>query len=214
MDDPLLKIIPGDVRQRAKNLNRVSDLEKNIDLVRREFISKPEVCHYLVKHIIMLRRGIELEKNTAAFYDLLDRYLDVILEHYDLRWLISVCDTIVDTGSATSKGAAMCVVITVNNLNICETLRDIMQDGNINPDKLNANPKNKRPTWGGMITLDMYRGDTVYNMQTRMNKVVSECPLVSKIWNEIKTRLNQIPELPANQLGMANKDPRKKGFFV
>ena len=212
MADPLLAIIPGS--RPAKNLNRFKDLDRNISQVRKEFVGKPEVCHHLAKHIILIRRGVELEKNTKIFYDIINQYLPVLLVHSDIRWLISICDTIVDIGEPQSAAAAMCVVITVNNLNIQETLLDVVNDGNLNSSKLARNSKNKRATWDGMIALDLYRGDTIYNMQTRMNKIVSECPQVLMIWNEIKQRLVKIPDLTVNQMCAVHKDPKMKRFFI
>ena len=55
--DPLLEIISG--IEPKSNLNRIHDVEKNIDAVKAEFVGKPLVCHELVKHIIYIRREID-----------------------------------------------------------------------------------------------------------------------------------------------------------
>ena len=48
--DPLLDLIEG-IPPR-KNLNRMADVEKNIEAVKSEFVGKPLICHELVKHIM------------------------------------------------------------------------------------------------------------------------------------------------------------------
>lgn len=214
MHDPLLVVIPGNITRRTRNTNRISDFQKNLEKVRSEFIGKPEICHLLVKYIMLLRRKVEVEKNTAIFYELLNKYLDVILKNYDIRWLVSICDTIVDVGDTNNKAAAMCVVITVNNLNIHASLLNCANDGALNDGKLKANYKSKDPTWDGMISLDLRSGDTLFNMQNRLNTVVADSDIVSSIWNEIKARLKDIPEIPINRLCAAHQQVNKKTFFI
>jgi hypothetical protein len=209
--DPLLKIIEG--IPPAKNLNRLHDAEQNIKAVKAEFVGKPLVCHELVKHIVYLRRGIEVEQNTQCFYALLDKYMDEILEHYDLRWLLSICDTLVDIGDPARSAAAMNLVQCVNYLNIISSLLDVVNDGRINGDKLRRNPGHKRPTFDGMIALDMYSGDMMYNLQTRMNRVAAQDPLVNDIWEEIKHRLVDDPSVPTNWLSSVHFDQEKKVFY-
>ena len=92
--DPKLNIIAGDTQQIARNLNRLDDQEQNISAIRNEFIGKPEVCHTLASHIVRLRRKPKDTEQQKLFTDLLDNYLDVLLEHYDIRWLLSICDTL------------------------------------------------------------------------------------------------------------------------
>lgn len=214
MHDPLLAVIPGNITRRTRNTNRISDFEKNLEKVKSEFIGKPEICHLLVKYIMLLRRKVEVEKNTATFYELLNKYLDVILKNYDIRWLVSICDTIVDVGDTNNKAAAMCVVITVNNLNIHASLLNCANDGALNDSKLKANYKSKDPTWDGMISLDLRSGDTLFNMQNRLNTVVADSDIVSSIYNEIKARLKDIPEIPINRLCAAHQQVNKKTFFI
>lgn len=212
--DPLLSIIPGDIKKRTANTNRHSDLNTHLEKMKSEFIGKPAVCYELVKHIIYLRRNVNVEENRKKFFELLEKYMDVLLTEYDLRWLVSVCDTIVDVGSDVCSGAAMCVVVTVNNVNITESIVDIMHDGRIDQQKLSARAQNKRPTYDGMITMDRFSGDCMINMQKRMNTVIDKSPMVSKIWTEIKRRLKSNAEIPINKLCSIHGVPERKTFFV
>ena len=114
--DPNLEIIQGN--SPARNLNRLHNMEENIKAVRAEFIGKPEVCHMLVAEIIKLRRNPGNQTARETFWDLLNIYTDVILEHYDVRWLLSICDTIVDIGSELKSAIAMNIVQCVNGTNL------------------------------------------------------------------------------------------------
>ena len=209
--DPMLEIIDG--IQPAKNLNRLHDVEQNIEAVKAEFVGKPVVCHELVKHIVYLRREINVKENTIKFYEILDNYLDEILENYDLRWLLSICDTLVDIGEPARSAAAMNLVQAVNYLNIMTTLTDIVNDGRPNMEKLRQNPGHKRPSFDGMISLDIYQGDMMYNMIKRLNKVVAKDELVNEMWEEIKHRLVDDMSVFTNWLSSVHFETDKKKFY-
>ena len=180
--DPNLEIIQGN--SPARNLNRLHNMEENIKAVRAEFIGKPEVCHMLVAEIIKLRRNPANQTAREEFWDLLNIYTDVILEHYDVRWLLSICDTIVDIGSELKSAIAMNIVQCVNGTNLHHSILVNAVDGNIDLNKLRH--EIKVPTWGGMITADIPNGDMIHNMMNRLDAVIEQEPLLCKIWCRIK----------------------------
>lgn len=196
----------------AKNLNRVADVEQNIQNARREFVGKPEICHELVRRIIYLRREIDTKENIEAFFDLWERYQEVLLKEYDVRWLLSVVDTVVDVGSDLEAAVAMNITQCVNQCNIHAGMMVNMVDGRFDAGKLRQ--EIKVPTWGGMITPDFPNGDMIYNMQVRLDSVVSTVPMLDRIWGEIKSRLRDEPNLPMNILcGASNRLHQRKYFL-
>ena len=134
MQDPNLQIIEG--TNPAKNLNRIQDMQKNIEAVRAEFIGKPEVCHMLVAEIIKLRRNPGNQTARETFWELLNNYTDVILENYDVRWMLSICDTVVDIGDKLQSAIAMNLVQCVNGTNIHHSILVNAVYGNIDANKL------------------------------------------------------------------------------
>ena len=100
MQDPNLQIIEG--TNPAKNLNRIQDMQKNIEAVRAEFIGKPEVCHFVVE-IINKKNLIKL---LEKLLELLNNYTDVILENYDVLRMLSAY-TVVDIGDELQSAIAM-----------------------------------------------------------------------------------------------------------
>lgn len=211
-DEIMLATISGDPNSRAQNLNRLADTEENIMAVRQEFIGKPEICHVLARHIIYLRRGIDIPHNSKQFFRLLTKYADVLCEHYDTRWLISICDTIADLGTETQSARAMLIVNLVQCCNIANTVMHKVVDGRLNADLLQNDIK--WHTWDGLITADTYQGDMIYNMVQRCNKCIKGDPVLQQIWSEIKQRASQEQRLVNNVLLMHHQDPKMRTFFV
>ncbi len=208
--DKLLNTI-SDVNS-AQNLNRFADTDENITAVRSEFVGKPEVCHQLVKHIIYCRRNIDTKHNYTEFCRLLEQYADTLLEHMDVRWLISICDTLADYGTPLERSIAMNIVCVIQSTNITTTVLSTCADSSMLGARMVTDVK--YPTWGGMITCDMYTGDTIYNMMCRLDRVIAQHSLLNSIWCRIKTVANQNPERIAEQIICQNhKNPKMRKYF-
>lgn len=182
----MLELVPGHESEIAHNLNRHEDISVNIKNLRKEFIGKPQVCYKVASHIVHLRRKPDLHRHQYEFNRLIEEYMDVLLEHLDVRWLLSICDTYVDIGDPHRSAVAMNIVQCVNGTNLHLTIIANVENGNLDPAKLRQERKAK--TWGGMITADIPNGDMIYNMMTRLNSVVKQDKLLNKIWCEIKRR--------------------------
>lgn len=209
--DPLLELIPGATDQRKKNLNRLSDLDKNIRNVRNEFIGLPEVCHQLVTHIIHLRRKPNSIEHTEAFYKLWTQYEEVLLEHLDVRWLLSVCDTLVDVGEPHQSAVAMNIVQCINRCNLDATILHIVVDGGIDTEKLKK--ANKFETWGGMITADIPSGDMLHNMMVRLDSVVKTDIICERIWKRIVELSRNENSIVMNHIARASRYAHQREFF-
>lgn len=201
--DPRLQLI-SDVKPQ-KHLNRFADLKQNCEQVRREFVGKPEVCHELVVHIIHLRRGKDVGKHLPAFCELLANYLPTLLEHLDVRWLVSILDTMADYGSPEISARAMMLVVLLNNTNIHQTILDAAGG------KLNHSAP-KRPSWGGMLTVDLEHGDMIFNMMNRVNRIVESDPLMKQIWNRIK-QIAASEDLVMNRLCKRHTQPEWRRYI-
>lgn len=208
-DDPNLAIIQGN--NPAKNLNRIQDMDDNIKAVRAEFIGKPEVCHMLVAEIIKLRRDPDNVISKDGFWFLLNDYLDVILKHYDVRWILSICDTIVDIGDELQSAIAMNMVQCVNGTNLHHSILINAVNGDIDSNKLRH--ELKVPTWGGMITADIPNGDMIHNMMNRLDAVIEQDELLNKIWITIKDRGRNESNLVMNHFCNASNFEHQRKYF-
>ena len=211
MSDPLLSIIPGEDNEIQRNLNRLPDIDQNILNVRREFIGKPEVCHTLVGHIIHLRRDPNSEYHKEEFYKLLDAYKDVLLEHYDVRWLLSIVDTIVDVGNVTSSAIAMNIVQCINGTNLHNSILVNVVNGTLDSNKLKH--EMKVPTWGGMITADIPSGDMIHNMMIRLDTVIEKDELLNHIWCRIKDIGRDSENILMNHFCKASRFEHQRKYF-
>ena len=209
IDDPNLKIIQGS--EPARNLNRIQDMDKNIEAVRAEFIGKPEVCHMLVAEILKLRRNIKDQRSRNEFWLLLNEYLDVILKHYDVRWILSICDTIVDIGDGVQRAIAMNMVQCINGTNIHHSILVNAVNGDIDGNKLRH--ELKVPTWGGMITADIPNGDMIHNMMNRLDEIIKQDEQLNTIWNTIKDRGREEPNLVMNHICNASNQEHQRKYF-
>jgi hypothetical protein len=209
--DLMLEIIPGNPGEIVSKHGVIRDLKENIKDAKRAFIGKPRVCHEIVKSIIHLRRGIEVEYHTERFYSLLDKYQDVLISEFDTRWLISLCDTIVDTGNDADSSSAMTAVLIVNGLNIQAILLEIA--GANQPSRDQVRNTSGRKTWDGMLSAFPTRGDMVFNMMTRAEKNISRSALVLPIWQEIKNRFRDNLSIPVNWLMDAHDNEKYRKFF-
>lgn len=210
-NDPNLNIIPGNTDNIVRNLNRLEDQEENISAIRGEFIGKPEVCHTLASHIVRLRRKPKDTEEQNKFNDLLLKYLHIFLQEMDIRWLLSICDTLVDIGDPLTSATAMNVVQCINRCNLDSTILVNVVDGRLDGDKLAH--EIKVPTWGGMITADVPTGDMIYNMMNRLDAVVSKHPLLWQIWVEIKNRSREDENIVMNHLCSASRFRYQRSFF-
>ena len=209
--DPMLELVPGHESEIAHNLNRHEDISVNIKHLRKEFIGKPQVCYKVASHIVHLRRKPDLHRHQYEFNRLIEEYMDVLLEHLDVRWLLSICDTYVDIGDPHRSAVAMNIVQCVNGTNLHLTIIANVENGNLDPSKLTKERKAK--TWGGMITADIPNGDMIYNMMTRLNCVVKEDELLNKIWCEIKRRGRGEGNVVMNHLCAYSTIEHKREYF-
>ena len=193
----------------AQNLNRFDNVEENIKIVRREFVGKPEICHTLVKHIIYLRRGINVNQNSLEFFRLVPEYINTFTKYYDVRWLLSICDTYVDHGDEQSSAIAMNIVNIVNGINITSTILHTCKDANMIIKQTDV----KYPTWGGMITCDVATGDTIHNMMVRNDKVIETHYILNKIWCEIKSRGREEHNIAVNHICKAHTNTEWRTYF-
>lgn len=212
MTDPLLNLIEGDPQNIAKNLNRHPNVHENIANVRREFIGKPEVCHRMATQIIWLRREPDNAFHKSEFWTYLNKYQKVLCEHYDIRWLLSICDTIVDIGDYVQSATAMNIVQCINRCNLDATILINAVDGGLAAHKLRG--EIKVPTWGGMITADVPNGDMIYNMQKRLDSVVQRDPLLWSIWCEIKDRSRDEHNVVLNHVCAQSRYAHQRKFFL
>jgi hypothetical protein len=106
----------------------------------------------------------------------------------------------------------MNIVATIQSTNITTTVLSTCADPNMIAQRMLTDVK--YPTWGGMITCDMYTGDTIYNMMQRLDNCIAQHSLLNSIWCRIKSVANQNAERIAEQIICQNhKNPKMRKYF-
>lgn len=205
----LTEIIPGNPTDRAHNVAKIADINQHKTAIEKEFIGRPRVCAEVAKSIIHIRRNDARTENLERLTNMLNTHLELLVSNSDIRWLVSICDTIVDFGPPDQKPLAMMIVNFTNMLKLWDTSDSLLTDSEINKQKT-ANYKTT-PLWEGVITFDIKHGDMPNNMMKRMNNVISQDQILNRIWKRIKTLLKDQPELSLNKL---QKYHQRKNFWI
>jgi uncharacterized protein (UPF0218 family) len=121
-------------------------------------------------------------------------YTPTLLKHMNVRWLLSICDTIVDIGSPHQSAVAMNIVQCINRCNLDATIMVNCVDGRLDRNKLML--EQKVPTWGGMITADVPTGDILYS-----------------IWKRIKDLSTNQPGIVLEYIAGSSKFKHQQNFF-
>jgi hypothetical protein len=137
--------------------------------------------------------------------------MPTLLEHLNVRWLLSVCDTIVDIGSPHQSAVAMNIVQCINRCNLDATIVINAVDGRLDGNKLAR--EIKAPTWGGMICADVPTGDMLHNMMMRLERVVQSDDILYRIWKRIKELSRNQPGIVMEYIAGSSRIKHQQEFF-
>lgn len=169
------------------------NIEQHVKNLRAEFVGTSELLHYHASLIVMIRRDYELHANVNRFEQLWEQERDYLLEHLNMRWLVSAADTFADHASAPLVRALMLnVAILFNTVKMQETER-FLQDAATLSDK----PEHHQRLTAGRIDLmdgtsafAVGTDDTLRNMRWRIDEIAQLHPLgglLTEIFQRLQT---------------------------
>lgn len=169
-------------------MGRHQDLRKKYLFLRSSFSGQSHLSFLLACTIVALRRAPENKNIQSFFHRILSEHTDQICADLNLRWLVSVCDTLVDCGKSPAQiaigfsGSAL-----VNTVKIYETER-AMYAPNI------PWPPSKRFGYGGKLFdgVDAFsapKGDMINNLIARAFTAAEGDAVAGAIMLEILARL-------------------------
>lgn len=182
----------------VENHRSIGDCLLALDRTREPDASSPQDLVYAVpclftriKHrIIRLRR--RTDDDWTAFRNEVESNLDTILNHFDTRWLISVCDTYADHGDPVERRNAMLIslMVTWEKLSLSHRLaQGDLRNPDADPAALHAMLE-PQPLWDGMtcmVTSEL--ANVLPNMFTRLTGLVSETPVIGRILRTVFDRM-------------------------
>lgn len=166
------------------------DLHTHIQNLRQEFVGQPELSHYHASLVVLMRRDIDAQDNYQKFKALWLAERDFLLEHLNIRWLISACDTFIDYDEDTTLQAIlMNAIVLINTVKAQETeaiLCDLKYTENEQAKQILQTER--VALFEGTSALAVGTDDTLRNMRWRLDKICGYHPL-GEIVIEIFERL-------------------------
>lgn len=116
------KIVVGD--EQRYSFSKLKDLDSHIEMLRDEFIGRPELALYHAVITVLIRRKINLEENVQKFIQLWESEVDFLCTVLDSKWLKSACDTMIDYWeNDIDRAFAISGALLTNTIKLYETER-------------------------------------------------------------------------------------------
>lgn len=188
-------IIPGE-RPEMFQSYMLKDLNEHMAHLKTAFHGQPELLYYHAKLIVLIRREADIATNFAAFEALWELESDFLLEHLNMRWLISACDTFIDhSKDMVLKSILLNVIMMINTIKLYETEYFLLGLENVSPtDYLPEQLDNTRHCFNLFDELPSFRvgvDDSLRNMRWRMEETSQKHPLAHQILINVFDRVNE-----------------------
>jgi hypothetical protein len=167
---------------------RYGDLRKKYLSLQAEFSSKSRLSFLLACAIVALRRAPQNERARKLFHRILDEHGAHVVTELSLRWLVSLCDTLVDCGQTPAQiaiGFAGSAI--ANTVKLYETERVVFSPPRPWPPTKQYGHGGK--LFGGMQTFSYKKGDMIDNLLERAFKAAEHDTVSGMILLEIMARL-------------------------
>ena len=182
-------IIPG--QKKVYTHGSSKNLKEHLKSLRDEFIGDPELCYFVAKKIVLIRRESKVSENFQSLEKLLKKENEFLFKKLNLRWLVSIADTISEhSESREERALALCATLLGNTVKIYETERFLEKNetSKDNPERLKLLQSSRVPLIDGMSGFCIGTDDTLRNMLFRMN-TLCENSYVGKLVQEVFSRI-------------------------
>ena len=182
-------IIPG--QKKVYTHGSSKNLKEHLKSLRDEFIGDPELCYVVAMKIVLIRRESKVSENFQSLEKLLKKENEFLFKKLNLRWLVSIADTISEhSESREERALALCATLLGNTVKIYETERFLEKNetSKDNPERLKLLQSSRVPLIDGMSGFCIGTDDTLRNMLFRMN-TLCENSYVGKLVQEVFSRI-------------------------
>ncbi len=167
-------------------VGRKYDLSDHLDLLFHEFSGSPLISFYHASLIVRIRRG---EKLGTTFRELWVAEGEFLIKALSLRWLVSACDTIVDSElfEPADRAFALSASLLTTSVKLYESEYKALCP--------QWEPRayrtiNIQPLFDGLTTFSIGYGDTVSNLMKRVSTVAKNGGVAGSILQEVLRRLH------------------------
>lgn len=167
---------------------RQKNLLEHFRNLEGEFSGRLRISHLLACTIVVLRRDLNNREARELFFRLIESHGKLLAKDLNLRWLTSVCDTLVDIGKTDFDRAIALNGTTVSGLiKLAETERRLFTPPSKWPPKVRYSRGGM--LFDGVISFWTEKGDMIDNLLDRMSSVLetdsAATPFVSQLIERI-----------------------------
>lgn len=167
---------------------RKMHIEQHLKMLEAEFSGRPFIGFYHAGVTVHIRRNQYYERNVECFYDLWNAKADVLLKLLSARWLVSACDTIMDTSTdATERALALTGATLVNVSKLYESERFATAAQNEHVNTVNGYVQ----LFDGLTGFAVGKGDMIRNLFRRAERECCPSSLAGRILVELINRMKQ-----------------------
>ncbi|MDK2921216.1 MAG: hypothetical protein PWR24_773 [Desulfonauticus sp.] len=163
------------------------DLSEHFEIIKKDFLGKSRLSYEIAKLIVCIRRKVELGNNLEKFFFLVKNENIHLAENLNLRWIVSVMDTIIDYGERVESLTALIFSVIVNLIKLSETEKKYFYKKVVTP-VLDDNGYRKE-IFDGLTCFNIYTGDMVANLFSRINQKILEVDYLVPYFNTLLVRL-------------------------
>ena len=149
-------------------------LSAHLEDLRVEFHGQSELSLHHATLIVLIRREADVKTNWNRLRALWDGEHEWLLQHLDLRWIISAADTFVDhDDDAASRSLAMACICLVNTVKMAETERWLSdtQDAAFDAERVEQIQAERVALFDGTSGFTVGTDDTLRNMRWRIESL-------------------------------------------
>ena len=139
----------------------------------------------LISIIRFLRKRHEVKANWARFEQIIQNNHCEIFSELNLRWLVSIADTIADHSGQPRASQALSISMFVNTLRIAEMVK-LSRISSIE----DISSIEFKELYSGITSFSVERQDTFLNISRRMKFLLSGDQLLCNLWEEVLNRVH------------------------
>lgn len=195
-DDPDLETLKNsvvDAGARSFGRRRRNDLPEHMEMLAREFSGRSQLEFFQAATVVFIRRRLNLPDTVDRFWRMWRAEGDFLASRLDSRWLVSACDTIVDTANDPGERAlAIAGTLYANTMKLYETERLALGTRHLGPESYDTGIRDARhELFDGVTAFNPGRGDMISKLMRRLNLKLDQDRVAGRILVELIGRAHR-----------------------
>ncbi len=184
------------------------DLDRHFKALGAEFSGQSALLLEHARLNMLLRRKVSPKETYARFVEMWLQEQDYLLQHLNIRWMVSACDSVADWDpDPAARARALSASLLVNTVKMAESERYFTKTGGaiFDPDRVEGVQHNLVPLFEGLSGFTVGTDDTLRNMRWRIDAQKDE-HFTGAILAEIFQRLQESDTVYARFRALHHRD--------